>query len=90
MDPLKEKAVAAQKTVSDFLNNFCHDKKAFLEAMQGDHRTLQQSFTGLCLAWLQTVASPEYRTDGRNEYSQTVARKLLANVEPHELYTPLI
>lgn len=46
--------------------------------MSMQHRTLQQSFTRLCLKWIEHVASPEYRTDPRNEQSQKIAQELLA------------
>lgn len=70
-----EEAVLA---MSDFVNNFGVDEKAFIEKMSYEHRTLQQSFTKLCLKWLEFVASDEYRFDGRNEASHKVAKDLLA------------
>lgn len=38
-----------------------------------EHKTLQQNFTRFCLAWLNTVASDDYRADGRNEDSKKLA-----------------
>ena len=52
---------------------------AFLEMMSRDHRTLQQSFTRLCLEWLEQVAErqgPQY-VDARNEDSQRIAQQLM-------------
>lgn len=71
------KAETAVSTMSDFVNNFNSDHKEFCELMSRDHRTLQQSFTRLCLEWLEHVASDNYSTDLRNESSHTVARDMI-------------
>jgi hypothetical protein len=63
--------------VSDYVNTFNDKGKEFCEAMSCEHRTLQQSFTKLCLQWIEHCASVDYRTDGRNEQSQKIARELL-------------
>lgn len=69
---------AAEK-VSEMLNSYSFSYDGFCKAMTNQHRTLQQSFTRLCLKWLETCASEEYRYDGRNEASHKVAKKLLEN-----------
>lgn len=61
------------ETVSTMLNDFGFSAKSFCESMTREHRTLQQSFTRLCIEWLQTCADAEYRYDGRNEASHTIA-----------------
>ena len=61
------------ETVSTMLNDFGFSAKGFCESMTRKHRTLQQSFTRLCIEWLQTCADAEYRYDGRNEASHTIA-----------------
>jgi hypothetical protein len=63
--------------ITDYLNTFNSKEKEFCEAMSCEHRTLQQSFTKLCLQWIEHCASVDYRTDGRNEQSQKIARELL-------------
>ena len=63
--------------IANYVNTFTDKGEEFCEAMSRQHRTLQQSFTKLCLQWLEHCASPEYRTDGRNEQSQKIARELL-------------
>jgi len=83
-------AKTAVNDVSDFLNNYGCPLNEFIEQMAREHRTLQQNFTGLCLAWLAKCASPDYRTDGRNEYSQQIARKLLKGIDSFELKPPFI
>jgi hypothetical protein len=65
------------RTMSDFVNSFSVNHHEFCEEMSKEHRTLQQSFTRLCLKWIEHVASEEYRTDGRNEASQKISRELL-------------
>ena len=63
--------------VTSYVNTFNNKGEEFSQAMSCEHRTLQQSFTKLCLSWLEHCASDEYRTDGRNEQSQKIARELL-------------
>lgn len=63
--------------ITDYLNSFNNKGQEFCEEMSREHRTLQQNFTRLCLQWIEHCASVEYRTDGRNEGSQKIARELL-------------
>jgi len=65
--------------VTDFINTFSLGGKCdeFTEAMCREHRTLQQSFTRLCLAWLEKCASDDYRHDGRNEASHKLAKEMI-------------
>jgi len=64
------------REISNYLNSYGHDTriKALVEVMNQDHRTLQQSFTKLCVAWLNHCGDPEYRTDGRNEASAQLGK----------------
>ena len=76
--------------ITNHLNTFGDKSEAFNEAMNRQHRTLQQNFTRLCLKWLEYVASDEYRTDGRNEQSKDIAQTLLAgfkDLKTQEGYT---
>ena len=63
--------------ITDFVNSYSLKSGQFNEAMSREHRTLQQSFTRLCLKWLEHVASDEYRTDGRNVVSQDVCSEII-------------
>ena len=63
--------------ITDYLNTFGDKSEDFNQAMSREHRTLQQNFTRLCLKWLEHIASDEYHTDGRNEQSKDIAKKLL-------------
>jgi hypothetical protein len=81
------------KALSDGLNDFICETtvKAFLDGMTVQHRSLQQTFTGVCLQWLARIAAEDYPTDGRNEYAQKVARKAIAGLElPYDLKLPHI
>ena len=63
--------------ITDHVNSFTRDPEDFNILMSMKHRTLQQSFTRMCLQWLEHVASDNYRTDGRNEYSHKVAKEMI-------------
>jgi len=69
------KILADQMT--NFVNSFGNKNKEFIEAMCNEHRTLQQSFTRLCLQWIEHCATDEYRTDGRNEATHKVSKQLV-------------
>lgn len=71
--------------VSDMLNNFSFSPKGFCEQMQLEHRTIQQSFTRLCIEWLQTCADANYRYDGRNEASHKIAVELALSYGTYHL-----
>ena len=69
--------------VTDVVNSFGDDKmNTFIRQMTFQHRTLQQSFTRLCLKWIETVASDEYRYDGRNQHSHDLCKKVVETMKP--------
>ena len=78
------------ETVSTMLNDFGFSAKGFCESMTREHRTLQQSFTRLCIEWLQTCADAEYRYDGRNEASHEVAKALINSQDADFLGLPFV
>ncbi len=53
---------------SDAVNG-SFDFDLFNKSMSCQHRTLQQTFTSMCLHWIKYVGSDEYKTDLRNQYS---------------------
>ena len=63
--------------VSSSLNTFgfSEDIENFVKHMSREHRTLQQTFTRLCVAWLQHLATVN-SCDGRNEASVEFARSI--------------
>ena len=63
--------------VADMLNSLLFDYEGFCREMTRQHRTLQQSFTRLCIHWLATCSSDEYQYDGRNEASHRIAKALI-------------
>ena len=78
------------QNVSSMLNSFSFNTKEFCELMCREHRTLQQSFTRLCIEWLCTCASDEYRYDGRNEASHIVAKALIESQDADFIGLPFI
>ena len=72
-----DRAKQAVTAMTDFVNSYNHNSELFNQLMANEHRTLQQSFTKLALEWVEHVAEPEYRTDGRNIHSQQTAQKLM-------------
>jgi hypothetical protein len=69
-----ELAEAAANCLNSTLDN--DEVLAFVERMGREHRTLQQSFTRLCAAWLEHLAFlPDNYYDARNEASVEYARK---------------
>ncbi len=52
------------------------NQKFFVEFTK-KHRTLQQNMFRVILSLLVKMTDDDYRTDGRNEYSKSVAQKLI-------------
>lgn len=78
----KPTAEEAVKVMSDFVNNMSLNEKEFAVLMSQEHRTLQQSFTNVCLAWMRELASKnEGQYDLRNEQSVKVAKEIIEKVE---------
>lgn len=71
--------------VASMLNNISIEPRAIAENMARQHRTLQQSFTALCFAWIKKCAAmkEEGRYDGRNEYSVKKCAEIVAALELH-------
>jgi len=71
------KAKHLANEMSNFVNSFSSDHQVFITEMGKDHRTLQQSFTKLCLKWIEFVGSDDYRHDLRNQDSHETCKKML-------------
>lgn len=65
------------RKVSDMLNSFSFNPEEFCKEFTKEHRTIQQNLTRLCINWLCTCASDDYRFDGRNEASHVIAKALI-------------
>lgn len=62
--------------ITNHINSNSRDPQGFCDAMSHEHRTLQQSFTRLCIAWLQYVGRDEYLTDARNADTKRLGREI--------------
>jgi hypothetical protein len=78
MEANQEKAIEIAENITDYVNTFSR-RDEFNIAMSNQHRTLQQSFTRLCLKWLEHISKEEYRTDLRNQASKEIAQKIIAD-----------
>ncbi len=67
------------------INCFNFDNQKFVENFSREHRTLQQQFTSLCLAWINNVGSPEYMFDDRNEFSHQQCEKINKFMKENEI-----
>ncbi len=91
-DDKKLAAELAEKTAR-FVNAMANaDRvKFFVEAMHNEHRTLQQSFTGLALAWLKHLSTlNDGQYDLRNKASVEIAKKLVGALDKYDLYLPTV
>lgn len=78
MEANQQKAIEIAENITDYVNSFSR-RDEFNIAMSNQHRTLQQSFTRLCLKWLEHISKDEYRTDLRNQASKDIAQKIIAD-----------
>ena len=87
-----ERLQAVIKALSNYVNSMGHAPKDFVTLFSREHRTLQQSFTGVCLAWLVHLSQlKEGWYDGRNEASVQIAKKLLKDIDiKYDLNLPFI
>jgi hypothetical protein len=65
------------------------DMMAFVKAMTRQHRTLQQNFTRLCVAWLLELAKAK-QCDLRNADSVRLAKLFVERIPEDERYLPLV
>lgn len=73
--------------VSGYVNSSSSNYKEFARLMSYEHRTLQQQFTKLCIAWLKELAETE-SYDLRNEASIKFAQSIKDKLDKANL--PLI
>lgn len=78
--------------VSDMLNSFSFDPEEFCKEFTKEHRTIQQNFTRLCIAWIKTCASDDYRHDERNRASHVKSKYIVDTMskDPAWSYMPYI
>lgn len=63
------------KEISNYVNSYSSDYKEFARLMSYEHRTLQQNFTKLCIAWLKELSETK-SYDLRNEASVKFAKSI--------------
>ncbi len=61
--------------MSDYVNSSASNYGEFAKLFAGEHRTLQQQFTKLCIAWLDELANTN-NYDARNEASVEFAKSI--------------
>jgi hypothetical protein len=77
----------AADEVASSINTIGFDHDAFIRAMGRQHRTLQQTFTSVCLMWLAHLATLKPgQYDGRNEASVNTAKEIMAACEAKGLH----
>ena len=78
---MSEKAKTQADKVADIVNDFSFSPEEFCKAMSREHRTLQQSFTRLCIHWICTCSEEDYAYDARNEHSHLVSKAIVQSVD---------
>lgn len=83
-------AQAIVETLAQFANRG-GSADEFAAALSREHRTLQQSVTGLFIAWIESLAKlEEGRYDLRNAGSVKLAKALVASAPWKEKYLPYV
>ena len=78
------------EVIANHVNSTSHKPEDFIFHMKNQHRTLQQSFTRLCLNWLKYLSTlEENQYDLRNAESVRIA-KVVINALGDNDYLPLI
>ena len=86
----KFEATELAEVVSRSINSSVFEAAEFVEKMGREHRTLQQSFTGLCLEWIKHMAKQENNCDLRNKASVDVCKTMIASLEYEDRVLPYI
>lgn len=76
----RKEPAAMAADMANHVNRFHYDDdiKSFVKAMRYEHRTLQQNFTRLCVAWLEDLGKREDNNfDLRNGASVELGRAFL-------------
>lgn len=86
---MKPTAKELTNQITEFVNTFStSESNEFIDEMNCEHRTLQQSFTRLCLKWLENCASENYKHDDRNQASYEISGELLYPFRSHHGFDP--
>ena len=74
---------------NQFVNTFLRNEEGLKVAFNREHRTRQQAIFKVMCSLIEHMSTDEFRTDGRNEMSKDVAKKLIRGFE-HETMEELI
>lgn len=85
MEKTREELLGEQ--IGNTINCFNFDNEKFIEKMDREHRTKQQQFTGICLAWIEHVCSADYNYDGRNEISHLQCEKIRKFMKENDIFS---
>jgi len=80
----KDKNQEVASALATAVNCFCNTDKV-AQYMTREHRTLQQTFTKVCVAWLKVLSTTEHY-DARNEASVQLAKSLMSIPEAKDLF----
>jgi len=79
MDQIDDRVKAAVEAVSRYVNGMGHKPEEFVALMDREHRTLQQLFTGICVAWFRHLGEMHDKKffDLRNEDSCKLGKRFV-------------
>lgn len=76
--------------IENAVNSFGWNPRKFAACIPTMHRTLQQKLFRTILEVIEFMSSDEYMTDGRNQASKEMAKKIVDTGVLKDLYIPLI
>jgi len=82
----QDRAKNAAESITNAMNSMHFDHIATAKAIGSQHKTLQQTFTRLCLAWLcyNNTGIAESCSDGRNEHTIALAKQIYSMCQMSE------
>ncbi len=86
-------AIELVEKVTSYLNTSLDEAviAAFVDEMSCQHRTLQQNFTRMCVAWLEHLGTkPEGQYDLRNGASVTLGREFIEKIPSDKRHLPTV
>lgn len=90
---ISDYSIKSAEQIERICNSYSLAPKQICEYMfRHMHKTNQQSFTRLCVAWLRMCGSEEYGrlADGRNEGSYKIGKKFVERFTDDELMLPMV
>ncbi len=86
-------AIELVEKVTSYLNTSLDDAviALFVDEMAYQHRTLQQNFTRMCVAWLEHLGTKaEGQYDLRNGASVMLGREFIEKIPPEKRHLPTV